>query len=966
MDCLNIKEGIQDVVQHSSTSIPLSHAFRPSGVSAKETCSGRRIGLSGGKTCCRTGSRHARFLQQNFRSAKIHRRLAASHRSLGLKQTPGSSKVCHGNSGIHQGGHTPFFLGGVLGSKGRILPRSGTSVNEEVPAISLSRADVAVPSSPVRTLACSLDIHHDSEGIPGSSPLAINLPPPISGRLGDSSPVQMGVRGTLENPHCSGSEDGVQVQLGEIGIDPQQGLCLCRLPISHRSEYSCALFRPNSQGHIPGVSFSEVPKTTGPHLSVSAGPPNFNREAGSFGETSFERAPARSPVSVETECRPGFYPHFYVRPGYPGPLVVAGARQSAPGFPYEAPHPVMPYFHRCLPRGMGGPLGFQGSFGPLVLNPQVLAHKPPRATGSLSGTQELGASGSEQESASRYRQFDSGLLYKQTGGDQVDHSLQASQTASALVSFPRSIPSGQTHSREAQCPGGQFVPSGPDSSFGMGSVPSGVREPLFPVGNTNGGPVRHSVEQQATELRVSHSGPPCLASGCSVHELGGSLWLRLPTHGDSSASNLKDCLSRVQGDPDCSGLAGQTVVPGPPGSPDRHPEVVTPQVELAETASVGSIPPVPGLAEPSRLVTVQQSLRQKGFSAAVSLRISQSNRDSTLAVYQSKWAIFSTWCGVRKVDPLEASAELVADFLLEKFDKGSAPSTLDGYRSAISRTVIHQSGVDLGADKDLSALLSNFHQSRPSSRNVCPDWDLASVLNCLMGPPFEPLDKAPLKLLTWKCIFLLALASGSRRSELHALEFSSISWSRNKEKVFLRPIPSFLAKTQLSSAPPTQFSIPALTPFLGPDLDKDALLCPVRALLQYLSRTKGSRGDRKLLFVSYKKGFKTEIKTATISSWIKKCILLCLDLENNVPQGPFKVKAHDVRALSASLAFNAHVPLERVMESCTWASSNTFTTFYLRDTALLQEHLSRLGPIVLAQTVTGRIEKRTGRHTKTK
>ena len=274
--------------------------------------------------------------------------------------------------------------------------------------------------------------------------------------------------------------------------------------------------------------------------------------------------------------------------------------------------------------------------------------------------------------------------------------------------------------------------------------------------------------------------------------------------------------------------------------------------------------------------------------------------------------------------------------MLEKFRSGLKPSTLDGYRSAIAGTLIHLTGVDLGQDRDLSALLQNFRAEVPSSRNSCPDWDLSSVLNCLSQSPFEPLDQIPLKLLTWKCVFLLSLASAKRRSELHAISFSDISWTESKDRVFFKVIPSFMSKTQLASSPPLAFSVPALSQHVGEASVEDLVLCPVRCLFEYLKRTKGLRGARKLLFISFKKGFKTEISAATVSSWIKKCILLCLDLQDKVPPGPFRVRAHDVRALSASLAYRSRVPLERVMEACTWACHNTFTSYYLKDFSLSQ------------------------------
>ena len=175
-------------------------------------------------------------------------------------------------------------------------------------------------------------------------------------------------------------------------------------------------------------------------------------------------------------------------------------------------------------------------------------------------------------------------------------------------------------------------------------------------------------------------------------------------------------------------------------------------------------------------------------------------------------------------------------------------------------------------------------------------------------------------------MFLLALASGKRRSEIHALDGGRVSWKEDGSAVRLRVVPSFLAKTQLASSPPLSFSIPALAPSLGPGLDQDVLLCPVRASRCYMDRTRKIRKGRSLLFVSYKKGFKRDISSATISFWIKKCIRTCYDLAD-LPSGTsFKVRAHDVRAVASSLAFLAQTPLERVLESCTWSSSNTFTS----------------------------------------
>ena len=66
------------------------------------------------------------------------------------------------------------------------------------------------------------------------------------------------------------------------------------------------------------------------------------------------------------------------------------------------------------------------------------------------------------------------------------------------------------------------------------------------------------------------------------------------------------------------------------------------------------------------------------------------------------------------------------------------------------------------------------------------------------GGPFEPIDKTDLKCLTFKTVFLLTIASGRRRSEIHALlgTEDSIRCGLKASSVFLQFFAGFLAKTR--------------------------------------------------------------------------------------------------------------------------------------------------------------------------
>ena len=53
-----------------------------------------------------------------------------------------------------------------------------------------------------------------------------------------------------------------------------------------------------------------------------------------------------------------------------------------------------------------------------------------------------------------------------------------------------------------------------------------------------------------------------------------------------------------------------------------------------------------------------------------------------------------------------------------------------------------------------------------------------------------------MKELTFKTIFLTALATGKRRSELHALIRRGLSWSDDKANITLRVAPEFVSFKQ--------------------------------------------------------------------------------------------------------------------------------------------------------------------------
>ena len=458
-----------------------------------------------------------------------------------------------------------------------------------------------------------------------------------------------------------------------------------------------------------------------------------------------------------------------------------------------------------------------------------------------------------------------------------------------------------------------------------------------------------------TSLCLSSTGHPGCSSGCTHSAMGGSGRIRLPTDchieqsgGETTGLPLQEIPS------DCSGLAQHALVLGLGDHVQPGPSQPTQPAQSVDTALQSDPSQRSDKSKSPCLAPRATKIKEQGFSEAVAARIEAPQRQSTRSVYEAKWTIFKKWCVTNQVDFRSPPVKSVADFLMYLFEtKKLQPSTIDGYRSAIADK-LGDTTVNISKDGNLTRLLDSFHRDRPKGRRGVPSWNLSLVLHQLTKAPFEPLREASLKHVTFKTVFLLALGSGKRRSEIHAWQHKNIRHQSDWSKVSLVPSLSFLSKNQLAKEGPESVApvvIPALAPTLDRSLKSDRSLCPIRALRYYLDRTSDIRQGKELVFVSFKKGFDKDISPATISSWIKQTVILCYELSDHQAHTLHQVKAHDVRAFAASKAFQSGVSLDQILSACHWKSHNTFTQFYLKDLAWADSELFHLGPVVAAQQI---------------
>ena len=281
---------------------------------------------------------------------------------------------------------------------------------------------------------------------------------------------------------------------------------------------------------------------------------------------------------------------------------------------------------------------------------------------------------------------------------------------------------------------------------------------------------------------------------------------------------------------------------GPSAALNRDPTATPGVNNSSQTIPQLFVPQQSTTSQPPRLVSRNLQLQEQGFSVEVAERIAAPQTSSTRTIYKSKWALFEKWCRENSVDFSTPSVKHISDFFMYLYqDLNRHPSTIDGYRTAIVDT-LGPAGHHIAQSSDLHRLLSSFHRDRPKSSRK---WNL-SVLNELTKAPFEPMKDTDLKHLTLKTAFLLALASGKRRSKIHAWVANKVSNLGQWEKVALFPSSDFIAKNQIAregSQSVSPVTIPALTTIVDRQFKEDRTLCPVRTLRYYLVRTKDLRGS---------------------------------------------------------------------------------------------------------------------------
>ena len=951
--CSNPEGGLHPSLPDPAKLIKNSNSCKLLWQSSQEPQTVRGITSAYGKKCYRTGTQTnlTRVLQPTIPGSQTQQQMEANPRFEQSESFSQNRKIQDGDPGNHQNFSPTGRMGNLHRLQGCIFPHSDTGIVKEILEISHPGTDLSVQSSPFRSIHSSHGVHCHSKGGKAYSHSEGYKDPPIPRRLVGASHIPPGLSPAYTGPSTTVQTFRLAGEHRKVGIGTQTSFQLRRLPIRPPVRSG-----PTDTGQVAKPTGKDT-RTRLPTGLFSTGADVLNRPANSYREASSSRQTTHEAHSVAPQKK--LENTGIVRKMDPSaqistssPTMVAGRRQRSHRPTTTPSTACSANLYRRIKRRVGRSLKRVYCQRNLVPTGKQIAHKLLGTKSSLFGSKRVPKAMHRQNGAGCDRQYHRSGLYQQGRRHEVGPTLCPTLENLDLVHREASDSEGTTHSRPLKCSGRQTVQIRSDHPNRMVPPARNLPSPMRQVASASNRSICYEVQQQAAPVCITGSGPHGHCSGCTQFVMGRSGRIRLPT--DSHIGQSGGEVARLpipEADHYCPGVAQHDVVLGPSGNVQPDPIVSTSITKPTDSALQSDPSQESDKPKSPRMAPRATAIKEQGFSEAVATRIEAPQRGSTRSVYEAKWAILTKWCITNQVDFRTPPVKSVADFLMYLFEERKLqPSTIDGYRSAIADK-LGSSTLNISKDENLTRLLDSFHRDRPKGRRGTPSWNLSLVLHQLTKAPFEPIREASLKHLTFKTVFLLALGSGKRRSEIHAWQHKNIRHQSDWTKISLYPSPSFLSKNQLAKEGPDSVApvvIPALAPTLDRSLKSDRSLCPVRALRYYLDRTSDFRQNAELVFVSFKKGFDKDISPATISSWIKQTVILCYELSDQEAHKLHQVKAHDVRAFAASKAFQSGVSLEQILSACHWKSHNTFTQFYLKDVAWADSELYHLGPVVAA------------------
>ncbi len=548
-------------------------------------------------------------------------------------------------------------------------------------------------------------------------------------------------------------------------------------------------------------------------------------------ETASALAPWPNPeVGVETRYSPGS--DYTGLPQNLQPVVrsLVPSGRSAPGAGIQACCGI----HGCLGHRLGSHVQRARSVRGLDGSPTALAYQLPRVAGSTPCLKPPQRAPSGQGRSGPYGQHCDRCVYQPARRFTLPSHVTTRPPPSPLESEASEVPSCHPHSRSVQSGGRRAVSSG--TSWGVETPSPGGPSDLESVRSCSGRPVCISGSHPLPVVLFPIRGNA--RHGCTGTQLApGPAQICVPPSEPASTDTVQDQGGRGAGPFSGSILAQQDLVPITHAPRDSPSLADSPEEGSAFSETGHPLAPASRLVETPCVVPGRDTEVLGDLPQEVALTIASARAPSTRRAYALKWNLFVEWCFSHHEDLRICSIRPVLSFLQQGLERRLSPSTLKVYIAAISAHHDPIEGRSVGKPDLVIRFLRGARRLNPPRPPSLPSWDLALVLRALQTAPFEPLQSVELKFLSMKTLLLTALASIKRVGDLQAfsVDESCLEFGPADSSATLRPRPGYVTEVPTTPFRDQVVNLQAL-PLEEADPALD-LLCPVRALRQYVDST---------------------------------------------------------------------------------------------------------------------------------
>uniref|UniRef100_A0A8D0L1J2 Core-binding (CB) domain-containing protein n=1 Tax=Sphenodon punctatus TaxID=8508 RepID=A0A8D0L1J2_SPHPU len=734
--------------------------------------------------------------------------------------------------------HQETGLASIPRPQGRLPPHSDLGTPSTMAPIHLPEHTLPVQGPTIRPLVCATNIHESTDPTGGEPPQA-----------GDSH-ISVPRRPPTTSTECHQTSDGYQPHHtvpsetrlhGESGQKPPDTNAPDRASGGIHRYHLRSRFHPN---RTTGQDPTENPTSKGPEASETkkpsstVGPPSVLHKTGSVGKIPpSPLAAAAATFSARSYQRKKSVGQDSTRPTTLNVLVVR-PRRLPDGRPPRGTGKGRSDDGRKF-EGLGSPHGVDGGPGPVVTTTISDEHQHSRTYSNPPGPTTPSPRHRQNARPGVYGQRDSESVCESPGGLEIPASTSGSHTIVHLGGNQSEIPKGTSYQGDTERSSGLVEPS-IDRPTRMESPSGDISLSDKDIRLPGDRPVRNEREPEDIPVHDKDKRHSLRSSRRPKSTLATRSAVRLSTDSSLDQSSSTDHHTSSSRDP-CNPLVAKEAVvfrlsrTEPRSS--NHPSITT-GLAVAGPSSMR----FDRDAKVNSMALEGSALRGAGYSEAVLKTLQQARRPATRKSYAATWKVFALWAMDRGLDPCLARVQTILQFLQEGLEKGLRPNTLARQASAISSVLQSISGRRFLPHKHINQFLRAARNISPPVVHRCPSWSLSLVLDALTGPPFEPLKHVSLYMLSLKVVFLVAVTSARRVSELGALSMEENFCLFSEQSVTLRMDEAFIPKVNSTFHRAQEVILPSFCP--KPSHPKEKVwhtLDVRRALKIYLRRTSSIR-----------------------------------------------------------------------------------------------------------------------------